>query len=409
MPYYDYVARDSMGNVLTGVQEATDRSELRSILRAGDLYLTRFKVASAPGGKASFDLGGLFAPKPTLQDLVVATRQIGATVRSGLPIVEALGIVGSQSNKPPLRDAFTDIQQGVIDGQTLSVGMMRHPALFSPLVVALVEAGELSGMLDRTLDLASESLDREDTLRRRVKAATLYPKLVAAACVGTIAVMLLIIVPVFSNVYRGLHATLPLPTRLLLSLSAAVVHWWWLIALAGFAGSRLVKRYVGTDEGRRNLDRLVLKVPVLGPVMQKVAIARSVQTLAGSLRAGVPVLNALSIAAGTAGNSVVREAVESAAQGVRDGAAIAPELEKTGQFPLLATRMIAAGESTGNIDAMLEEVNRFYERDIDDAVGKLTRSIEPMMTLLMGGIVLLVLLALYMPIFSLGAAMTGKK
>ncbi len=410
MPNYDYIARDRVGNVTNGVLQASGRSELRRLLRESDLYLTEFKVSFSPSGIGGpGGLNGLLTPKPTLQDLVIATRQLGTAMRSGLPIIEALVIVGSQSSKPALRDAFADIRQGVTDGQTLSFGMRRHPSLFNPLVVALVEAGERAGALDQALELASTQLDREDALRKRVKTASIYPKLVAAACAGTIATMLMFVVPVFSNVYKGLHASLPAPTLILIALSQAVTRWWWLIAALGYAAIQGLRRYVQTEEGRRWRDRLALKTPILGTVLQKVAIARFVQTLSGSLRAGVPVLNALSIAANTAGNAIIQDAVEAAVHGVREGAAIALELEKTGHFPLLATRMIAAGESTGTIDFMLEEINRFYERDIEEAVDKLTRSIEPVMTMLMGGIVLLVLLALYVPIFSLGNAFLHKK
>jgi type IV pilus assembly protein PilC len=410
MPNYDYTARDGVGNTLTGVLQASGRSELRRLLRETGLYLTESKVTFVPSGiGGSGGLNGLFKPKPTLQELVIATRQLAVAIRSGLPILDALVIVGSQAAKPALKDAFADIQQGVTDGQTLSLGMRRHPALFTPLVVALVEAGERSGTLDAALDLASTQLDREDVFRKRVKTASVYPKLVAAACGGTIATMLVFVIPVFSNVYKGLHAPMPAPTLLLIALSEAVMRWWWLMAAVVGALLVPIRRYLQTEEGRLRRDGLALKTPMLGTVLQKVAVARFVQTLSGTLRAGVPVLNALSISAGTAGNAVIQDAVEAAVHGVREGASIATELEKTGHFPLLATRMIAAGESTGTTDSMLEEISRFYERDIDDAMDKLTRSLEPLMTMLMGGIVLLVLLALYVPIFSLGNAFLHRK
>ncbi len=409
MPSYKYTARDGAGKSSVGVLQAADEAELRRVLRANDLYVVRVKGGgAAPEAEGSYKPRPL-EPKPSLQDMVIATRQLGTTVRAGLPIVQALGIVGMQSEKPMLRHAFADIEQGVSDGQFLSVGMRKYPKLFNRLVVSLVEAGEVAGTLDHTLELAAEQLDREDNLRRRVKAALLYPKLVVAACVGTIAGMLLLVVPVFSKVYGSLHAKLPAPTLILMSLSANVLKYWWLGALIGAGLTFAFKRFAATEGGQRKLDRLVLKIPVLGSLLRKIAIARFVQTLSGSMRGGVPVLRSLAISAATAGNTVICDAVTGAAEHVRDGAPIAQELEKTGQFPVLVTRMIAAGESTGNIDAMLDEINRFYERDIEYAVDKLTRTIEPLMTVLVGSIVLLVLLALYMPIFTLGNAFLGNK
>lgn len=410
MPNYKYTARDRRGNMTAGSIVAADEAELRRILRTNDLYLTKFKGGS--GGaeeKKGAAKPGMFEPKVTLQDMVIATRQLGTTVRAGLPLMVALSIVGSQTNKPSLKNAFKDLEQGVSDGEFLSAGMRKHPKLFNRLVISLVEAGEVTGTLEETLDVAANQLDREDHLRRKVKAAMLYPKLVVAACIATIAGMLLLVVPVFSKVYTSLHADLPGPTVMLMALSDKATHYWWLAALIGAGISYLFKKYRETPTGQRRLDILVLKIPVLGDLLRKVAIARFVQTLSGSLHGGVPILQSLQISANTAGNTVIRDSVLSAAQNIRDGATIADELEKTQQFPMMVTRMIAAGEATGNIDTMLDEINRFYDRDIEYAVDKLTRMIEPLMTALVGTIVLFVLLALYMPIFTLGNAFLGKK
>ncbi len=407
MPIYKYQARNRAGKASAGTLQANDEAELRRLLRASDLYVVRAKASGAtPQGERA---PGFFESKPSLQDMVIATRQLGTTVRAGLPIVQAIEIVGAQSEKPALRQAFAEIGQGVSDGQFLSVGMRRHPKLFNRLVVSLVEAGEIAGTLDTTLDVAAHQLDREDNLRRRVKAALLYPKLVVAACAGTIAGMLLLVVPVFSKVYGSLHTALPGPTILLMAVSDAAVHWWWMGATILGLAALTFRKYKETEQGARRIDRLALKIPVLGPLLRKIAIARFVQTLSGAMAGGVPILASLTISAATAGNTTIREAVEAAAERVQNGSSLAPELERTGEFPLLVTRMIHAGETTGNIDSMLDEINRFFDRDVEYAVDKLTRMIEPLMTVLVGSIVMVVLLALYMPIFSLGNAFLGKK
>jgi type IV pilus assembly protein PilC len=407
MPKFNYTARDLAGQASSGAILAADENELRRMLRMNDLYLVKARrgggdVADGESAPHFFD------SKVTLQDLVIATRQLGTTIRAGLPLLEALRIVGSQSNKPALTRAFFDMEQAALDGKSLSIGMSKHPKLFNSQVIALVEAGEVSGTLEQTLGIAADQLDREYALRRKVKAATLYPKLVVLACFGTVVGMMTLVVPVFSKVYEGVHAQLPAPTMLLMSMSGIFIHWWWAIAAAVAAAVYGAKRYGQTVKGRTQMDIVSLKIPILGPLMRKVAVARVVQTLAGALKGGVPILMALEICANTAGNAVIQNAVIDASHHVREGAALATELERTGQFPLLVTRMVAAGEATGRIDSMLEEINRFYEQDIAYSVEQLTLLIEPFMTVAVGTIVLLILLALYMPIFSLGPALLGK-
>jgi len=286
--------------------------------------------------------------------------------------------------------------------------MAKYPKVFSKLVIAFVESGEATGNLDGTLEAAAIQLNREDTMRRKVKAATTYPKIVIFACVGTITLMLLLVVPTFATVYKSLHSELPAPTRLLIAISDIGVKYGWLLLIPIGVGMYGYKRYAESLGGKRRLDIIALKIPVLGIVFRKIAIARFVQTLSSALGSGVPILQALTIAANTAGNTVIRDAVTEASNKIREGASIAIELERTGEFPMMVTRMLAAGESSGNLDTMLEEVNRYYERDVEYAVEGLTRMIEPAMTVMVGGIVLLILLALYMPVFSLGKALNPK-
>ena len=287
----------------------------------------------------------IFDKKPNLQDMVIAMRQLGTTVRAGLPLVQALQLVGSQSNKPMLQRAFVEMEQSVSEGNMLSSSMKNHPKLFTQLVVSLVEAGELAGTLDQTLEIAAMQLEREADLRRKVKAATVYPKLVIAACFGTIAVMLIVVVPVFADVYKSLKAELPIATTTLIRVSDIFLHYWWIIALL-FAGvTYLFRQYRATKKGRVAVDIAMMKIPVLGAVLRKIAIARFVQTLAGALKGGVPILQSLAIAGTTAGNAVIERAVMDSAQNVRDGSTMSEELDRSGEFPLMVTRLVAAGEA----------------------------------------------------------------
>ncbi len=414
MPTFKYAARDSSGKSVSGVLEVESESELRKTLRMNDLFLVKssnqFKGVSEktsingkPGQSPS-----IFDKKPNLQDMVIAMRQLGTTVRAGLPLVQALQLVGSQSNKPMLQRAFVEMEQSVSEGNMLSSSMKNHPKLFTQLVVSLVEAGELAGTLDQTLEIAAMQLEREADLRRKVKAATVYPKLVIAACFGTIAVMLIVVVPVFADVYKGLKAELPIATTTLIRVSDIFLHYWWIIALLFAGATYLFRQYRATKKGRVAVDVAMMKIPVLGGVLRKIAIARFVQTLAGALKGGVPILQSLAIAGTTAGNAVIERAVMDSAQNVRDGSTMSEELDRSGEFPLMVTRLVAAGEATGNLDTMLEEINKFYEQDVEYSVNNFTRLIEPLMTIVVGAIVLVVLLALYMPIFSLGKAVQGS-
>jgi type IV pilus assembly protein PilC len=408
MTRYTYVARDRSGKSAQGTIQANDEQELRRVLRSNDLYLTEIKSAAAANTEAKTG-SSIFDPKPKLQDMVIAMRQLGSMIRAGMPLIEALQVVGSQSNKPALRNAFKDLERHVSEGQFLSAGMKKYPEIFTPLVLSLVEAGEMAGTLEHTLEVAAHQLNREDEFKRKVSAATLYPKLVLLACAGTIAAMLVLVVPTFAEVYKSLKADLPAPTKLLMALSDVVLKGWWIVLLIGLALAYAYKRYCATPGGRRRVDIITLKIPVLGPLMRKIAIARFVQTLAGALSGGVPILQSLTISGATAGNTVIVEAVNTATLAVRDGSQMATELDRTQQFPMMVTRMIAAGEATGNVDAMLTEINEFYERDIEYSVDKFARMIEPAMTVVVGLIVCLILLALYMPIFSLGKAFQGAK
>jgi type IV pilus assembly protein PilC len=404
MPEFKYVAKDSAGRAATGVLEADNEMELRYLLRANDLFLTK---VGGPGtlidNSETVKPSPSWSPwsKPNLQDLTIATRQLSSLMHAGLSLPESLDIVKSQSTKPALQNAFEDMTRGVVAGRSLSSVMRQHPKLFNALAVALVEAGEATGALDEALEVIAEQYDKEAVLKRRIKLAMAYPKIVVLAAVGSVSGMLMFVVPVFSKVYAQFKGVLPGPTRMLIALSDLLTNYWWLGILIIPLGALGFKHFQQTEEGRRWLDHKVLQLPLFGPLIRKLVIARFVHTLSNGLRGGVPVLSSLLVAASTAGNKRIEDAVVAAAQNVRDGSSMAHELTKTGEFPMMVTRMIAAGEASGNVDHMLEEINRFYERDVSYAVETMTRMMEPLMTIVLGTVVCLILVAMYMPIFNL--------
>jgi type IV pilus assembly protein PilC len=282
---------------------------------------------------------------------------------------------------------------------------MRHPRIFNELFVALIGAGEMAGTLDDMLEQAAIQYEREADMRGKVTSAFIYPVLVVVATVGVVAFLLVFVVPVFQHIYDQFHVQLPFATRMLIVMSAVLTRW-TLPAAIGLAGAAAgVRRLVRTTRGRYYWDRMKLMLPLLGGLNRKVAVARFVRTWSAMVRGGVPLLRSLSVAANTSGNVIISNAVKRVASSVRDGTRIWIPLEATGEFPAMVGRMVAAGEESGNLDAMLEKLAGFYEKDIEFTVDRLTRVMEPLLTVVIGTVVLFVLVALYMPIYNLNNVM----
>jgi type IV pilus assembly protein PilC len=401
MPTYEYTARDREGNTSSGVVIADDELQLRQSLRIRELYVTNFSVRSdyqPKGGSSS----SLFKPrKVRLTDLVVMSRQMATLVKSGISIVEALDAVSEQSENAMLAEALNTTRLDVIGGDSLSQAMRKHPKVFNEVYCALVEAGEVGGMLEHTLEVAAEEFDKQQTLREQVRSALTYPIIVVVAAVVVVIFMLAYIVPIFAKIYRQFNAELPTITQLLVTISEVGRHWWFLFALMLVGIVILIRQYYASDQGRHVIDAGLLKMPILGKVLHKIAIAQFTNTWAGTTKGGIPIISALQVAARTSNNVIVRDAVMRVAEDVHSGASLATSLEEKGHFPPLVTRMVASGERSGNLDEMLQELTHFYERDIEYAVQRMTRMMEPALTVVVGSIVLFVLLALYMPVWNL--------
>lgn len=400
MPTYEYTARDREGNTSTGVVIAENEAQLRQSLRIRELFVTNFAVRSDHQVKTQQT--SIFRPrKIKLTDMVVMSRQMATLVRSGISIVDALDTAASQTENPVLSDALWGARLDVIAGDSLSTAMRKRPKVFTEVYCALVEAGEVGGMLEHTLDVAAVEYDKQQTLREQVRSAMMYPILVVFAAIFVVIFMLAFIVPVFAKIYRQFNADLPGITRMLITISDLVVHWWFILAAIAIGVVILVRQYYQTDQGRHFFDRLKLNVPIVGKLIHKIAIAQFTNTWAGTTKGGIPILSALQVSARTSNNVIVRDAVMKVAVDVQSGAGLATSLEEKGQFPPLVTRMVASGERSGNLDEMLDELTHFYERDIEYSVQRLTRMMEPAIIVVVGGIVLFVLLALYMPIWNL--------
>lgn len=397
MASFTFTARARSGDRRTGVIDARDVNEAREQLRTKDLFVTEIRQKSTErSGGAPFS-----KKKVKLGDMVVMSRQMATLVSAGLSIIECLNIAAAQTENPTLSATLNEVRLDVMTGSTLADAMRRHPKVFSEQYIALVHAGESGGVLEQTLEIAAEQFDKEADLREKVKSAFVYPMLVLIASFGVVTFMLVFIVPVFATVYKQFHAQLPPITQFLVTLSFIIVHYWFIVVICCVAIVKALQQFHKTPPGRRAYDIMMLRAPLLGKLNRKIAVSRFTQTFSGAVKAGVPILGALKISASTSGNVVMIDAIAKVSAQVQDGAPLSAPLEQTGEFPAMVTRMIAAGEQSGNLDEMLSEVTKFYTRDIEYTVGKLTRIMEPAMTVVVGGIVLFVLLALYMPIFNL--------
>ena len=402
MPTYEYTARDRDGNTSSGVVIAENENQLRQSLRIKELFVTNYAVRSdyqAKQGSSTFL--GFKKRRVKLTDMVVMSRQLATLVRAGLSIVEALDTVANQTENPVLAEALWTVRLDVIGGDSLSIAMRKHPKIFNELYCALVEAGEVGGMLEHTLEVVAVEFDKQQTLREQVRSAMTYPTLVVMAAIFVVIFMLTFIVPIFAKIYAQFNAQLPGITLLLIAISAIVVRWWFIIALIAAGVVFAIREYYQTEQGRQVIDRFKLKIPILGKLLHKIAVAQFTNTWAGTTKGGIPILTALQVSARTAHNVVIRDAVMNVAQDVQAGASLATSLEEKGHFPTLVVRMVASGEKSGNLDEMLDELTHFYERDIEYSVQRMVRMMEPAVTVVVGSLVLFFLLALYMPIWNL--------
>lgn len=400
MPVYEFSARTREGKLHTGTLNAESERELREALRGDQMFLSQYKVRYDLTSVTP-DQPSLFAKKVKLRDMVVMSRQLATLVRAGLPVNEALATCSFQTENPTLASALKTLRVEIIAGASLSEAMRKQPKVFTELYCALVQAGETGGILDRTLDVAADQFDKEAELRESVKAAMTYPIIVLAASIAVIAFMLLMIVPTFAKVYVQFRAELPVVTRMLVAISNFTLDYSWMIVGAILLIVIACVRYNKTDAGRHFFDRLKLNLPLVGKLLRKVAIARFCQTFASMTTGGVPILKALDVSANTSGNVIIGDSLRKVAEAVKEGDTLSRPMEASGHFPPMVTKMIGSGEESGNLAEMLAEINRFYERDIKYSVDRLTKLMEPLMTVIVGGLVLFVLLALYYPVFNL--------
>jgi type IV pilus assembly protein PilC len=389
------------GESVSGEYAADNKNELMSHLRRRRIIVTQ--VRQKPKD-LNINLG--IGNKIKVKDLAIFTRQFSTMINAGLPLVQCLDILSSQLDKENFKEIVTEVMEDVESGSTLAESLEKHDC-FSDLYVNMVDAGESGGILDLILNRLALFLEKQDALKRKIKGALTYPSIIFLVAGAATVFMLLFIIPTFAQMFTDFGGELPLPTQIVMGLSDFLRANWWilLIVLAGTAFG--LKKYYGTEDGKYRIDKFMLKVPILGSVVRKGAIAMFTRTLGTLTASGVPIIDGLDITARTSGNKVVEEAVMKTRESISQGNTIAEPLGKSGVFPPMVVQMIGVGEQTGALDEMLEKVADFYDDEVDSAVDALTSAIEPIMIVVMGVIVGGMLIAMYLPMFKLISVVSG--
>ncbi len=402
MPEFRWEGTNKAGRKMSGKIKAAKKSEAEELLRQRGVNVTKIK-----GG---FDIAtfGVIGSGVKDKELATFTRQFAVMINAGLPLVKCLQILSEQQTNKIFANIIEDVTEYVEKGGTLADGLARHSNVFSELYTNMVAAGEQGGILDTILNRLSNHLEKSVALRGKIKSAMMYPMVVLIVVVLVVMALLLFVIPIFQQMFVDMGSSLPGPTQFVVNLSEFVQHNILLIIL-GFIGLAVAyKLYYKTNNGQKVIDTIKLKMPIFGILIRKMSIARFTRTLGTLVSSGVPILDGLAITAKTAGNRVVADAIMQARASISGGENISDPLKESGVFPGMVTQMIAVGEETGGIDTMLEKIADFYEEEVDTAVAGLTATLEPIMIVLLGGIVGGIVIAMYLPIFDLISTVGGK-
>jgi type IV pilus assembly protein PilC len=395
MPMFEYTARSQTGQIQKGQMDVASKDDVNAYLRKNRLIMV--SVREAPK-QIKLSIGG---SRIKTRDIVIFTRQFATMINAGLPLVQSLNILASQTENKALAEVTRAVVYDVESGNTLADAFSKHPKAFTALYVNMVAAGEAGGILDTILLRLATFLEKNDALVRKVKGAMVYPGVIITVACVAIAVLLIFVIPTFQGMFASANLELPLPTRIVIGMSNFLIHFWWAILLAIGAAVFGVRSYYSTPAGRLQIDAAMLKAPVLGDVLRKSAVSRFTRTLGPLVSSGVSILEGLEITAKTAGNQVVHNAVMESRQSIAGGETIAAPLEKSKVFPPMVISLIAVGEQTGGLDEMLSKIADFYDEEVDVAVSALLSLMEPAMIVILGVIVGGMVIAMYLPIFDM--------
>ena len=398
MTVFTWQGRTRQGESKKGVLEAANEAALTAQLRAQGIVPTKVRKKSKDISEAL----PFLQPGVKTKDLVIFTRQFAVMVDAGLPLVQCLQILGDQQENPTFQKAIREVRSDIEQGSTFADALDKHPKIFDALYVNLVSAGEVGGILDTILNRLALQLEKADKLARQLRGAMVYPLTVGTIAVAVIVLLLVKVIPVFEKMFADFGGTLPAPTQMVVDLSAFLQSYIVMILIGTFAA------VMAFGQARRRslkfhyqTDALALKLPIFGEIIKKVAVARFTRTLGTMIASGVPILDALDIVARTAGNLVIEEELQATRRSISEGKTIAEPLQESKVFPGMMVQMVAVGEETGSMEVMLNKVADFYDDEVDVAVGALTSMLEPLMMVFMGGSIGSILIAMYLPIFTI--------
>ncbi|OEU72073.1 MAG: pilus assembly protein PilC [Desulfuromonadales bacterium C00003107] len=405
MAKFAWEGKTRSGQAQKGEMEAPNEAAVAATLRRQGVMPGKIKEAGK-GVNMEIKIPG-FGGKITTKDLVVFTRQFATMIDAGLPLVQCLDILGRQQDKQIFKDILVQVKESVESGSTFADALKKHPKAFDNLFVNLVAAGEVGGILDTILNRLAAYLEKAHKLKKQVKSAMTYPATIVGIAVVVISVILLFVIPAFEKMFADFGSALPMPTQIVIAISNFIQDYIVAIILGVIVLIVAVKKIYATKKGCDFIDDMLLKLPIFGMLLRKVAVAKFTRTLGTMISSGVPILDGLEIVAKTAGNRTIEKAIYQVKQSISEGKTIAEPLEKSGVFPPMVCQMIAVGEQSGSIDTMLNKIADFYDDEVDDAVGNLTAMMEPMLMLFLGTTVGGLVIAMYLPIFKIAGTVGG--
>jgi type IV pilus assembly protein PilC len=407
MTTFAYAGRTRAGEIVNGERAAESMDAAVALLRREQVFVTKIAPAKVKAeASAKKEKPGQLGKKVKTKNLAVFTRQFSVMIDAGLPLVQCLDILGSQEEDKNFAAVILQTRMSVESGASLADAMRKHPKTFDHLYTNMVAAGEAGGILDTILKRLATYIEKAVKLAGQVKSAMIYPVAVIVIAALVVGVILWKVIPTFASLFAGLGAELPLPTRFVIWLSNSLVTFFPVLVVLFVAGGYAFRTYYQTDNGRHVVDRTMLRLPILGLILRKIAVARFCRTLATLVSSGVPILDGLEITAKTAGNVIIEDAVMSTRRSIERGETISAPLKETAVFPSMVVQMIGVGEATGALDTMLAKIADFYEEEVDTAVAGLLTLLEPIMIALLGGVVGGIVIAMYLPIFDLISKLT---
>ena len=401
MPEYKWVGETKKGKTIRGELEAADEKIARLQLKRRNLKIKKIKKKP----KDLFAKVSFMQPKITSKDLVIFTRQFSTMIDAGLPLVQGLTILTEQMENKTFKRILKQVVTDVEGGASLAESLQKHPKVFDSLFVNLVAAGEVGGILDTILQRLATHIEKAQKLKSRIKSAMTYPAIVVAIAILVVSVIMIFVIPVFESLFKDFGSALPLPTQIVVNISRFTknnIHYMiggFIILIFAF------RKYKGTKTGRKQVDSVSLKLPVFGPLLKKVAVASFTRTLGTMIASGVPIISAMEIVAKTSGNVVLEEVIMDVRSSIAEGQPITEPLSENEIFPNMVVQMIGVGEATGALETMLEKIADFYDDEVDAAVDALTSMLEPLLMVFLGGTIGGLVVAMYLPIFKMAAAM----